>query len=79
MPNDSKLGLLVGVAGVIVAAVLFYQDRPAAATAQPNAPVAAKPSHIFGKKPDSPQTGNEPATLPSRGKPETEGQPVSRR
>ena len=79
MPNDSKLGLLVGVAGVIVAAVLFYQDRPATATAQPTAPVAAKPSHIFGKKPDAPQPGNESAVAPSRGKPETEAQPVSRR
>jgi hypothetical protein len=79
MPNDTKLGLLMGVAGVIAAAVLFFQDRPQSATAQPNAPVAAKPSQIFGKKPDAGlPVSAEPAAMASRSKPEPDAQPVSR-
>jgi hypothetical protein len=75
MPNDTKLGLLMGVAGVVVAAVLFFQDKPPAVTAQPSAATVAKPSQIFGKKPDAP---SDPATLPAQSRSETDGQPVAR-
>ena len=66
MPNDAKLGLLVGVAGVF-AAVLFFQDRPPApvpaAAAAPDAP-APKGPHIFGKKP-APKDAPKPASRPA--------------
>ena len=71
MPNDAKLGLLVGVAGVFAAAVLFFQDRPPApvpaATVAPEPP-AAKGPHLFGKKPapkDGARPGQEPASRPA--------------
>jgi hypothetical protein len=81
MPNDAKLGLLVGVAGVFAAAVLFFQDRPAptapvsAVVAAPEAPATPKPPAIFGKKP-SPKDAANPDRR--REKPEPEAQPVSR-
>jgi len=35
MQNDAKLGFLAGVAGVITAAVLFYQNQPPPAGTPP--------------------------------------------
>ena len=55
MPNDAKLGLLVGLAGVLAAAVLFFQNGPAAPpppAAQAAPPPAPKPSQIFNRKAD---------------------------
>ncbi|MBX9584831.1 MAG: hypothetical protein K2X87_31390, partial [Gemmataceae bacterium] len=46
MPNDAKLGLLAGVAGVVLAAVLYFQNPapgpavPPAAATLPATPVA---------------------------------------
>ncbi len=79
MPNDSKLGLIAGLAGVIAAAVLFFQDQPTQTDPQAAAPAAARPSQIFGSKPASALPSvRQPATLPVRGKPEAEAQAVSR-
>lgn len=39
MHNDSKLGLLAGVGGVVVAAILF--SRQQSGTPAPNAPITA--------------------------------------
>ncbi len=39
MTNDAKLGMLAGVLGVIVAAVLFANAPPPAAQSQPSAAV----------------------------------------
>ena len=85
MPNDAKLGLLAGVAGVVAAAVLFYQNQPAAGPAAPAATAVStlKPSDIFGKpRPprvdtDSPGTpASTPVSLKTRKEPE--GRAVSR-
>ena len=69
MPNDAKLGLLAGVLGVIVAAVVSV-DRPSPAPAA-NAPTppraVAKPpmeSHVAeARQPVAPPTS--PAVLPT--------------
>ena len=43
MKNDAKLGMLAGVLGVIVAAVLFANQPPPAAQSQPGTGAEAKP------------------------------------
>ncbi|HJZ54118.1 MAG TPA: hypothetical protein VKE74_04140 [Gemmataceae bacterium] len=89
MPNDAKLGLLAGVAGVVTAAVLFFQNHPVAPTPNPAAPAVppattsasapapapAKPPPIFGKKPDR---AKPPADRTDEPRLETEARPVSR-
>ncbi len=81
MPNDAKLGLLAGVIGVIVVAVMSANRPPAAsipiagATA---APVAAKPAE--DAKPDtavahSPESSSTPVL---RTRKEPEGTSTSR-
>jgi hypothetical protein len=75
MPNDAKLGLLVGMAGVLAAAVLFFQNGPAIPTppaAQSAPPPAPKPSQIFGKKSEPANPAAEKASK------EPEARPVSR-
>jgi len=73
MHNDSKLGLLAGVGGVVVAAVLLTQNPsapsvPADRTAK-DAPVAA----ATPAKPSAPST-----PVVARSKPELEGKTTSR-
>ena len=65
MQNDAKLGLVAGVAGVIVAGVLF---------AQPPQPSAAQPTRA---KAAAVAPGSASASLPV-GKPEPEALPASR-
>lgn len=79
MPNDAKWGLLAGVVGVVVVAVLYFQERPSVSVPLPAAtPVISqttKPPQLFSKKP----TPNGNAKQPPRAeKPEPEAQPVSR-
>jgi hypothetical protein len=88
MPNDAKLGLLVGVLGVIMAAVLSVKSPVAQGTpsAQVAPAAAAAPKEVQAvKKGTTPETGT-PAALPAelastpvtRSKKEIEGTPTSR-
>ena len=77
MHNDSKLGLLAGVAGVVVAAILASKN-PAAipgpiAQASPGTP-AATPTHAgpMAKPPIA------TTTMAARSRPELEGTTASR-
>ena len=74
MPNESKLGLLAGVAGVVMAAVLFYQSQP---TPPQAVGTPAKPSAVSGKPVKS---GSEVTASPvvSQGRKEPAGRTVSR-
>lgn len=58
MPNDAKWGLLAGVVGVVVAAVLFFHEQIPATAPMPSAtPIVSqttKPPQLFGKKPVPP-------------------------
>jgi len=71
MPNDSKLGLLAGVAGVVVAAVMLGQPAspPGPAENAKSVPVPAATPAIA-----------KPASTPvaSRNRPEVEGKTASR-
>jgi hypothetical protein len=76
MHNDSKLGLLAGVAGVIVAAVMFSRTAPAtpgtSVQAQPAAPLpAATPTHA------GPVAKSVASTPIGRGRTEIEGKTTS--
>lgn len=80
MPNDAKLGFLVGVAGVIVAAVMFSQQPQA--SPPPAVETAAVPSHSVAPPPAPAATPVEkprahPAALP-RTREELQGRPASR-
>jgi nucleoid-associated protein YgaU len=41
MPNDAKLGLVIGIGLVIIIAVVFFRKDPAAARESPEQPAAA--------------------------------------
>lgn len=49
MTNDAKLGMLVGVLGVVVAAVLFGNPAPQPTASEPPAP--AKPAALSASAP----------------------------
>lgn len=70
MPNDAKLGLVVGVVLVLSAAVLFFPAGPAAAPAPEASTQAVEPS----------KTPSTPASLPPPAltRPETKGRTASR-
>jgi hypothetical protein len=78
MHNDAKFGLLVGLALVLGAAVLFFQKEPgpaANAAAPPAAPAAVS------SRPDLPSAAAmlpSPAPLPRPSGREVEGRPASR-
>ncbi len=65
MTNDSKLGMLAGVLGVVVAALLINKgDPPRPAEPQPTtkSTVLATPSKPLAARPESPNTANNSAT-----------------
>jgi hypothetical protein len=70
MQNDAKLGLVAGVAGVVVAGILFAQPPQP----QPPQPARSKAAVVVSPKP----AGNTSASLPV-GKPEPAAVPVSRK
>jgi hypothetical protein len=77
MPNDAKLGMLAGVCGVIVAAVMFAQPRP-----PPETPPGAKADSAQTVQPGAvanTPVAPEPASTPVvRTRKEVDGQPASR-
>ena len=90
MPNDAKLGLLAGVAGVIVTAVLFgHNPTPGGQAAPPRPPTAgaeAAPRLPTGGS-GPPSSRGSPLSTPSpdageavpiHGRSEPTGLPVSR-
>lgn len=80
MPNDAKLGLLVGVAGVVAAAVLFSQN-PQPVTTPPqtaNAATAAPPAAATPANPRPAVRTPTPTAQVSGGRKEVVGQPTSR-
>jgi predicted lipid-binding transport protein (Tim44 family) len=93
MTNDAKLGMLVGVIGVVVAAVLFGNPAPQPASAPANPPAPSKPVAAAASvaPPASPQAAaavvavapREPSGLPAtpvvRTRKEIDAQPTSRR
>jgi hypothetical protein len=83
MTNDAKLGMLVGVLGVIVAAALFtntppVQSQPSAAEA-PAQPKASAPT-VANVAPPEARGGSEPlaSTPVARTRKEAAGQSTSR-
>jgi hypothetical protein len=91
MPNDAKLGLLVGVVGVLAAAVLFSSDRPSGAAAAAPAsntvavrsavsPASTLPSTQVAIAADRGQTPSMPTAFAgARTKPEIEATPTARK
>jgi hypothetical protein len=76
MTNDAKLGLVAGVAGVVVAAVLSYQNQPSPQAAPP-APTAAATAEATAGVSAEAGTNSSPV-VGQRGKPAA-GTPVSSR
>ena len=70
MPNDAKLGLIVGVVLVIAVAVLFFQAQPE--------PAQPAPAEVQTATPPSAAALLPPANPPSRPDRETKGQTTSR-
>ncbi len=57
MPNDAKLGMVFGVALVILVAVLFFRKdnaNPAAAESTPAVVAKGRPAPVPGHSPDAP-------------------------
>lgn len=75
MHNDSKLGLLAGVGGVVVAAILFSQQQTG--TPVPVAPpiTAASTTAVAAPLAQAPVASTPVA---ARGRPEVAGTPTSR-
>jgi len=78
MHNDSKLGLLAGVAGVVVAAVLAARNAAPPAAGSPSARAAA-PATVRETK-ANPVANGPTASTPviARGRSEIEGTTASR-
>ena len=79
MQNDSKLGMLAGVGGVVVAAVLLSRNPPAVPSApapvvQSAAKAAPAPANAASMPPRTPAA----STPVARGRPEIEGKTASR-
>jgi len=80
MPNDAKLGLLVGVAGVVAAAVLFSQHPPPTAL-QPQTAAAATTAPPPAATPANPRPAARtpaPTAQVRGGRKEVVAQPTSR-
>jgi len=79
MHNDSKLGLLAGVAGVVVAAVLAARNPPGPASADSQSVRAAAPPIATESKAGSLAKVPTPTTpVAARGRAEVEGTTASR-
>ena len=79
MTNDAKLGMLAGVLGVIVAAVLFA-NTPPAAPSQPSAagpPLKEAPPTAAATPPEA-GTAALPSTPVARTRKDVDAQPASR-
>lgn len=80
MPNDAKLGLLAGVGGVVLAAVLYFQTpAPGPSPAGPPAAAAlpAAPSAPLARATPSPEKPPAAAVVAGR-RTEVEAVPTSR-
>jgi hypothetical protein len=80
MKNDAKLGMLAGVLGVIVAAVLFANTPPPTAQSQPgeaNPSAKEKPAPPTATAPEA-NTAALPSTPVARTRKDVEGQSTSR-
>jgi hypothetical protein len=90
MTNDSKLGMVAGVAGVIVAAVLLSNSPPPAQSkpgpgpsakdkvaAQPAAAVAAPPAAVTPATPPQAGTAALASTPVARTRKDVQAQPTS--
>lgn len=79
MTNDAKLGMLVGVLGVIVAAALFANSQPPQAPQpQPGAPEPARPAVATAApeaRKESPPLASTPVV---RTRKDIDAQPASR-
>lgn len=75
MTNDAKLGMLAGVLGVIVAAVLFANAPPPTAQSQPSA--AGPPAKEAPATPEA-STAALPSTPVGRTRKDVDAQPASR-
>jgi hypothetical protein len=80
MHNDSKLGLLAGVAGVVVAAVLAAQNPAAgpASAGSPSARAAASPTAMESKAGSLAKVPTATTPVGARGRAEVEGTTASR-
>lgn len=83
MPNDAKLGLLAGVAGVVLAATLYYPaSAPGPAPTGPPAaaalPAVPAPVARATPPPAAPATEPPPAAVVSGTRAELEARPTSR-
>ncbi len=78
MQNDSKLGMLAGVGGVVVAAVLLSRNPPAGPSAP--APVVQSAAKAAPAPANAAAVARVPAasTPVARGRPEIEGKTASR-
>ncbi len=66
MPNDAKLGLVVGVGLTIAVAVVFFSKEPAAGQAKNGAkPAASKTAPAAGDETQG-MLGREPNRLPGQ-------------
>ena len=62
MSNDARLGLLAGVAGVMVVAVVYYQKGvPTTPAAQAQADVKTVPANVKSGQPTGMTAANTPA------------------
>lgn len=61
MPNDAKLGLMVGVGLVVVIGFVFFRKAPATTN-----PEEATPAAVSSKQADVPAQPNVSQTLPTK-------------
>jgi hypothetical protein len=81
MKNDAKLGMLAGVLGVIVAAVLFANTPPPTAQSRPGAadpPAKEKPAPPTVATAPEANTAALPSTPVARTRKDVDAQPTSR-
>ena len=63
MPNDAKLGLVAGMAMVVLIAVIFFRKDPAAA--QPVSPVFLAPNAVAPDAQALPKTPSSDNAIPA--------------
>jgi nucleoid-associated protein YgaU len=67
MPNDAKLGLVVGVGLVVAFAVMFFHKEPEAAGSRPDGAAAAVPAPAASPAPGPGQPSQPPTAIRSPG------------